>query len=329
MDKEITGSRFYSIIIPLYNRPQEIEELLASLCEQTYKHFEVIIIEDGSVQKADEIVKNYQTKLKINYHFKENSGQGFSRNVGFGLAKGDYFIVFDSDVLIPENYLQIVDDSLNSNWLDCFGGPDAAHKSFTKIQKAISYAMTSPFTTGGIRGGKKHIGQFHPRSFNMGISREVWQKTNGFILTRLGEDIEFSIRIQSLGLTIGLIPEAFVYHKRRTDFMQFYKQLHFFGRARINIYKHFPKELKLVHFFPALFTLFLLSIPLQFIVNTQLGFLSILILWLYSLSIFIHAAFKNGSARIGFLSVWSSYIQLIAYGIGFMTDFWKRIVLNY
>ncbi len=327
---EIAGvnPRFFSIIIPLYNRPQEIEELLSSLCEQNYTHFEVVIVEDGSVLKGDEVVNKYHSELSIQYHYKENSGQGFSRNVGFELAKGDYFIVLDSDVLLPKSYLETVNNSLNMHWLDCFGGPDAAHSSFTKIQKAISYSMTSPFTTGGIRGGKKHIGQFHPRSFNMGISREVWEKTGGFTLTRLGEDIEFSIRIHSNGFKIGLIPEAVVYHKRRTDFKQFYKQLHFFGRARINIFKHFPSELKLVHFFPALFTLFLFSIPIQFMVNTQLGFLSLFLFWLYSLTIFVHAAFKNGSARIGFLSVGAAYIQLTAYGIGFLTDFLKRVILN-
>ncbi|MFZ4102917.1 MAG: glycosyltransferase, partial [Sphingobacterium thalpophilum] len=249
---------FFSIIIPLYNRPQEIDELLHTLTKQTYLQFEVLIIEDGSKIDAKAIVDAYTDRLDISYYYKENAGQGFARNFGFERAKGDYFIVFDSDCLIPSNYLETVKNYLLEQDLDAYGGPDGAHPSFTPVQKAISYSMTSPFTTGGIRGNKKHIGTFHPRSFNMGISREVWEKTGGFILTRLGEDIEFSIRIHSMGFKIGLIPDAIVYHKRRTDFFQFYKQLHFFGRARINIYKHFPSELKLVHFFPAFFTIFLL-----------------------------------------------------------------------
>jgi len=222
---------FFSIIIPLYNRPQEIKELLSTLCKQTYMQFEVLVIEDGSVNDAKDIVASFENKLDIKYFFKENSGQGFSRNFGFERAKGDYFIIFDSDILVPSDYLEIVRDYLFEHQLDAFGGPDAAHDSFTPVQKAISYAMTSPFTTGGIRGNKKHIGQFHPRSFNMGLSREVYEKVGGFILTRLGEDIEYSIRIHESGFKIGLIPAAKVYHKRRTSFTQFYKQLHFFWQG--------------------------------------------------------------------------------------------------
>ncbi len=243
---------FFSVIIPLYNRPQEIDELLATLTRQTYTQFEVLVIEDGSVNDAKDIVAKYANQLDLRYFVKPNEGQGFTRNFGFERAKGDYFVIFDSDCLIPEDYLEIVKDYLYEHDLDAYGGPDAAHKSFTPVQKAISYAMTSPFTTGGIRGNKKHIGQFHPRSFNMGVSREVWEKVGGFILTRLGEDIEYSIRIHENGFKIGLIPAAKVYHKRRTSFAQFYKQLHFFGRARINIYKHFPSELKAGAFFSSL-----------------------------------------------------------------------------
>ena len=254
---------FFSIIIPLYNRPQEIDELLFTLQQQEYKNFEVLVIEDGSENDAQSIVESYSGQLNIRYFVKENEGQGFTRNYGFERALGDYFIIFDSDCLIPRNYLTNVYAHLQKEYLDVFGGPDAAHESFTPVQKAISYSMTSLFTTGGIRGKKKHVGQFHPRSFNMGVSRKVWDRTGGFILTRLGEDIEFSIRAHRAGFRIGLIPEALVYHKRRTNFLQFYKQLHFFGRARINIYKHFPTELKLVHFFPAGFLLFLILMMLM------------------------------------------------------------------
>ena len=319
---------FFSIIIPLYNRPQEIDELLHTLTQQTYGQFEVLIIEDGSKADAREIVESYQNKLDISYYFKENEGQGFTRNYGFARAKGDFFIVFDSDCLIPSNYLEIVKNHLLKSPLDAYGGPDSAHESFTPIQKAISYSMTSPFTTGGIRGNKKHVGQFHPRSFNMGISRQVWEKTGGFILTRLGEDIEFSIRINSLGFTTGLIPDAVVFHKRRTNFKQFYKQLHFFGRARINIYKHFPSELKLVHFFPAAFTLFLgLSLILN-LFNTPLSQLCNFLIAIYILLLFFHSWIKNKSVKVAFLSIIAAFVQLIAYGLGFIQDFWKRIILN-
>lgn len=319
---------FFSIIIPLYNRPQEIDELLHSLTQQVYKNFEVLVVEDGSTLDAKSIVESYQQHLNIRYFVKENEGQGFTRNFAFKEAKGEYFIVFDSDCLIPIDYLELVQKHLATHWLDAFGGPDAAHESFTPTQKAISYAMTSVFTTGGIRGNKKHIGQFHPRSFNMGLSRAVWEKTGGFILTRLGEDIEFSIRIQSLGFKIGLIPEAFVYHKRRTNFLQFFKQLHFFGRARINIYKHFPSELKLVHFFPSLFIGFLLFTMLLNLLQSNYASWCNVLLAVYVLLIFFHSWAKNSSAKVAFLSIIAVFIQLNAYGLGFMQDFWKRILLK-
>jgi glycosyltransferase involved in cell wall biosynthesis len=319
---------FFSIIIPLYNRPQEIKELLETLTMQTYKNFEVLVIEDGSKDDAEAIVKSFAGQLDLKYFVKENAGQGFARNYAFERAKGDYFIIFDSDCLIPEDYLEIVNNSLTENWLDAYGGPDAAHPSFTPTQKAISYAMTSPFTTGGIRGNKKGIGQFHPRSFNMGISRQVWEKAGGFIITRSGEDIEYSIRIHKMGFKIGLIPRAKVYHKRRTNFLQFYKQLHFFGRARINVYKFFPKELKVVHFFPAIFTLCVLFTAISNIFNWQIAILCNIIAALIILLIFFHSLSKNKSVKIAFLSVVASIIQLTAYGLGFMQDFWKRIIIK-
>jgi len=319
---------YFSIIIPLYNRPQEIDELLFTLQQQEYKDFEVLIIEDGSRLDAKSIIQSYTDKLTIRYFYKENGGQGFARNYGFEHARGDYFIIFDSDCLIPKDYLKVVKNHLEKFHLDAYGGPDAAHDSFTTIQKAISYSMTSPFTTGGIRGNKKHVGTFHPRSFNMGVSRKVWQEVGGFRLTRLGEDIEYSIRIQKAGFKIGLIPDAIVFHKRRTSLIQFYKQLHFFGRARINIYKHFPSELKLVHFFPAAFVLFILG---TFIAN--LFFLPIAklgngLLMTYILLLFFHALSTTKSVKVALLSILSSMIQLIAYGLGFIQDFVKRLILR-
>ena len=319
---------FFSVIIPLYNRPQEIKELLETLTQQTYKQFEVLVIEDGSVKDAEDIVKSFADKLDVKYFVKENAGQGFARNYGFERAKGDYFVIFDSDCLIPHNYFEIVNNSLAQNWFDAYGGPDDAHPSFTPTQKAISYSMTSPFTTGGIRGNKKSIGQFHPRSFNMGVSRQVWEKAGGFVITRLAEDLEYSIRIHSMGFKIGLIPEAKVYHKRRTNLLQFYKQIHFFGRARINLYKFYPGTLKPIHFFPAIFTLGLLFTVFANIFNWQIAQLCNFVLIVIILLIFFHSLVKNKSLKIAFLSIIASFIQLTAYGLGFMLDFWKRVILN-
>lgn len=320
---------FFSIIIPLYNRPQEIEELLQTLVTQTYTAFEVLIIEDGSKLDAREIVASFNNDLDIHYYFKQNEGQGFARNYGFGKAKGDYFILFDSDCLIPANYLENVKNYLYENPLDAFGGPDDAHPSFTPIQKAISYAMTSVFTTGGIRGKSKNVGgQFHPRSFNMGLSRKVWENVGGFLITRLGEDIEYSIRIHHAGFKIGLIPTAKVYHKRRTSFKQFWKQLHFFGRARINITTFFPETLKAVHFFPALFTLFLMFTAMANFFLPVLATACNFFLLIYILLIFFDAWTTNKSIKIAFLSIFATLIQLTAYGFGFIQDFCKKLILK-
>lgn len=319
---------FFSIIIPLYNRPQEIRELLETLVLQTYKQFEVLVIEDGSKLDAAAVIEDFKNRLDLKYFVKPNSGQGFSRNFGFERARGYFFIIFDSDCLIPADYLEIVNREISTQKLDAYGGPDAAHDSFTPIQKAISYSMTSPFTTGGIRGGEKRIGDFHPRSFNMGLSRQVYEKTGGFIITRLGEDIELSIRIHKMGFKTGLIPEAKVYHKRRTSFLQFYKQIHFFGRARINIYKFFPSGLKAVHFFPAVFTLGLLFSIIANLFNWPVSELCNVLLAIFILLIFFHSWMRNKSAKVAFLSIFAAFIQLTAYGLGFMQDFWKRIILN-
>ena len=312
--------RFYSIIIPVYNRPDEVQELLESLCKQTFRNFEVIIVEDGSSKKCDDVVESFQEELDILYFFKENSGQGFSRNFGFERAKGDYFIVFDSDCLIPEHYFETVENNLNEHQLDAFGGPDRDHPTFSNMQKAISYSMTSLFTTGGIRGRKKSMGTFHPRSFNMGISRAVFEKTGGYIITRMGEDIEFSIRIIENGFKAGLIPDAFVYHKRRTSLLQFYKQLHFFGRARINIQRFFPSEIKLVHTFPVVFlTGFVLNFILL-VLFPDIFKWTTLVIAVYFALIFFDASVKNKSILIGLTSIATSFTQLSAYAVGFITE---------
>ncbi|MCF6361247.1 MAG: glycosyltransferase [Cyclobacteriaceae bacterium] len=317
---------FYSIIIPVYNRSQEVDELLSSLTEQSYANFEVVIVEDGSENTCKLVVDKYADALDITYYFKENAGQGFARNYGFERAKGDYFIVFDSDCLIPANYLELVDKSIQEKSWDAFGGPDKEHESFTLIQKAISYSMTSPFTTGGIRGNKNHTGTFHPRSFNMGISKAVFAKTNGYKITRMGEDIEFSIRIIESGFKVGLIFEAFVYHKRRTNLWQFYKQLYFFGRARINISRFYPKELKLVHTFPALFLLGWLILPSFYMFAPALFKLGVGFLGVFYMLIFVHSSITQKNLLVGVLSILTATIQLLAYGVGFVSEGVKKIV---
>ncbi|MEQ9168402.1 MAG: glycosyltransferase [Fulvivirga sp.] len=314
---------FYSVIIPVYNRPQEVDELLESLTLQTYTNFEVLIVEDGSSDKCDHIIPKYQNKLKITYFYKPNTGQGFSRNFGFDQAKGDYFIVFDSDCIIPKQYFEAVESYLKDNPVGAFGGPDKAHESFTAMQKAISYSMTSPFTTGGIRGNKKHYGTFHPRSFNMGISKDVYEKVGGYKITRMGEDLEFSMRVIKAGYQTALIEDAFVYHKRRTSLSQFYKQLHFFGRARINVGRFYPDEVKLFHWFPALFTLGFLSLPVFAFLFWPIATFGAGVYFAFFAINFSSSFVNNKSLRVALLSMATSFTQLYAYGIGFLTELVK------
>ncbi|MCE7060466.1 glycosyltransferase family 2 protein [Dyadobacter sp. CY343] len=318
--------RFYSFIIPVYNRPDELQELLECLARQTLQHFEVVVVEDGSKVKADQVVAAFAGRLDIKYFFKENGGQGFARNHGFERASGDYFILLDSDALVEPDYLAIVEDKLNTAYVDIYGGPDTDHPSFTPIQKAISYSMTSLFTTGGIRGKKNNMGgTFHPRSFNMGLSRQVWEKTGGFLTSRMGEDILFSIAAIRLGFKSALIPEAFIYHKRRTKFLPFFRQLKFFGRARINIARFYPDELKLVHAFPLLFTLAVCSIPVWFLVFKPFFYLGAGFLVLYILILFGDALAKTKQLNVAFLAVAAAFVQLFGYGTGFLQEGWKRI----
>lgn len=243
----------FSIIIPVYNRPQEVDELLESLCRQTLKDFEVIVVEDGSSETCKDICKKYTQRLDLHYYFKSNSGPGPSRNYGAERSRGEYLIILDSDVIVPENYLQIVHDELATEPVDAFGGPDKAHPSFTPIQKAINYSMTSFFTTGGIRGGDKKLDKFYPRSFNLGIRRDVYETLGGFAPMRYGEDIDLSTRIFKGGYSCRLFPEAFVYHKRRVKFSSFFRQVKHSGNARIVLKKKYPDTFKLVHLLPAAF----------------------------------------------------------------------------
>ena len=336
----------YSIIVPVFNRPDEVNELLESLTRQTLKDFEVIIVEDGSKIPCKDVCNKYAGILDLDYYAKENSGPGQSRNYGAERAHGDWLIVLDSDVVLPEGYLAAANSSLftlhSSLSCDAFGGPDAAHPSFTPVQKAISYSMTSFFTTGGIRGGKTKLDKFFPRSYNMGIRREVYHELGGFSKMRFGEDIDFSYRIVEAGYKTALIPEAWVWHKRRTDFRKFFRQVFNSGIARINLAKRHPGTLKLVHLLPMVFTVgvILLILISAFgrammyydAANWRFWYKVCAIPWipilLYSLIILVDSTIKNKSLKVGLLSVPAAFVQLMGYGFGFLESWWKRCVLK-
>ncbi len=333
----------YSIIVPVFNRPDEVDELLSSLLNQTFTDFEVLIVEDGSQKPCDEVCNKYADRLDLHYFMKPNSGPGQSRNYGAERAKGEYLLILDSDVVLPKGYLNAIEEELKREPADAFGGPDAAHESFTDTQKAISYSMTSFFTTGGIRGGKKKLDKFYPRSFNMGIRRDVYMELKGFSKMRFGEDIDFSIRIFKAGKRCRLFPEAWVWHKRRTDFRKFYRQVYNSGIARINLYKKYPESLKLVHLLPMVFTVgviflvLLLCIGLFFSFAPSLSSASkaigiflcisaIIPVLLYSLLILLDSTLQNKSIKIGFLSIRAAFVQLMGYGFGFLEAWWKRCI---
>lgn len=303
----------YSFIIPVFNRPDEVDELLQSLEGQTIKDFEVILVEDGSNDRCEAVAAKFSDRLDIHYFFKENGGPGPARNYGAERASGEYLLILDSDCVLPEGYLQAIEDELGQAPADAFGGPDRAHESFTDLQKAINYSMTSFFTTGGIRGGKKKMDRFYPRSFNMGVRKDLYEKLGGFSGMRFGEDIDFSIRIFESGASCRLFPEAFVWHKRRTDFRKFFRQVHNSGIARINLEKRHPGTLKLVHLLPAAFTVSCMTIVIPIF---------------YSLVIFCDSTLRNRSLHIGILSVPAAFIQLTGYGTGFIRAWWRRCVLG-
>ena len=311
----------YSVIVPVYNRPDEVSELLESLCTQTCKDFEVVIVEDGSKITCKDVCDKYAGILDLHYYYKDNSGPGPSRNYGVERAHGEYVIILDSDAVAPEGFIQAVDDELRRKPSDAWGGPDAAHESFTDVQKAISYAMTSFFTTGGIRGGKKQLDKFYPRSFNLGIRREAYLQLGGFSQTRFskmslyGEDIDFSIRIFRAGYTCRLFPDAWVWHKRRTDFRKFWRQVYNSGYARVNLWRMYPEALKPVHALPSVFTLGCAGLVL--LAPFTCG-LSLALLLLYALLILVDSSIQSRSLKVGFLAVAAVFVQLIGYGIGFL-----------
>ena len=315
----------FSIIVPVYNRPNEVKTLLQSMTEQTDKDFEVIIVEDGSTIRCDSVCELFKDRLDIQYDYKENSGPGQSRNFGCKQAKGNYFIFLDSDCILPSHYIETVKKALRNNPVDTFGGPDKAHPDFTRLQKAINYSMTSLFTTGGIRGQSEKLDKFYPRSFNMGFSQAVFQVTKGFSTMRFGEDIDMSIRILKNGFQTKLLNEAFVYHQRRATLKQFFKQVVNSGIARINLYKIHPDSLKLVHWLPAFFTIGMIALLLLSIVATPYF---LLLIALHISLLWVDSTVRNKDLVVGLLSIITSYMQLSGYGLGFMLAIWNLIILK-
>ena len=311
----------FSFVIPVFNRPTEVDELLESLTFQTYTNFDTVIVEDGSTLKCDKVINKYKSKLDIQYYFKSNSGPGPSRNYGVDKSNSEYFIFCDSDCIIPPMYLNEVQKQLKINYTDAFGGPDNAHSSFTPLQKAINYAMTAFITTGGIRGGKKSIGNFQPRSFNMGISKTAYSNTGGFGNIHPGEDPDLTIRLWKLGYETQLIPKAFVYHKRRISWIQFYKQVNKFGKCRPILNYWHPETSKITYWFPTCFILGLtVGLPLSVAFNT------LVLVYFYVLYFFVilfDSSIRNQNIKIGLMSLFAVFIQYLGYGIGFL----KAVIL--
>lgn len=318
----------FSVIIPVYNRPDEVEELLQSMAQSDFNDiYEIVIIEDGSTIRCQDVVSQFGDRLDISYYYKENSGPGDSRNYGMEKARGDYFIIFDSDCIIPKNYLTTVDHYLKKNYVDCFGGPDKALDSFSDIQKAINFAMTSFLTTGGIRGGSEKIGKFQPRSFNMGLSKRAFQASKGFGKIHPGEDPDLSIRLWKLGFETKLFSDAFVYHKRRIDWEKFSMQVNKFGKARPILNSWYPEYNKVTFFFPTVFIIGLFFSVILYLLSQKFDFL-LQLYFLYFFVVFVTASIQTKNIKIGIFSVIAVWKQFFGYGLGFLTSFVKVILLN-
>ena len=316
----------FSLIIPVYNRPEEVDELLESLSKSDYNEiFEIVIVEDGSTVRCQDVAQKYGVKLDISYYYKENSGPGDSRNYGMKKARGDYCIIFDSDCIIPKHYLTVVDNALKQNYVDCFGGPDKALDSFSDIQKAINFAMTSFLTTGGLRGGSEKIDKFQPRSFNMGLSRKAFEASKGFGNIHPGEDPDLSIRLWNLGFETKLFPKAFVYHKRRIDWNKFSVQVNKFGKARPILNSWYPKYNKITFFFPTFFLVGFILATVLLIFNHDL---LLKFYFGYFLVLFLVSTYQNRSLKIGYLSIIAVWKQFYGYGTGFLESFVKIIILK-
>ena len=315
---------FFSVIIPVYNRPAEIHELLSSLVDQSYRDFEIILVEDGSKIKSDQIASRFETSLSVRYYFQENQGQGFARNFGMTKAKGDFFVVLDSDVILPPDYLSVLQKAISERNLDAFGGPDAAASDFSNLQKAMDFAMTSFWTTGGIRGKLKDPSKYQARGFNMGVSRQVFETLGGFVDPNRGEDIEWSIRIEKVGYKLELVEEAFVYHKRKNTLGSFARQAFSFGRNRVNVSRFHPEAIKLVHWMPTFFGLFLLSILVNAVFFQIFMIPQLLILGIWAGLVLVASSWKYQSVLVGCVALVTSLTQLCSYGAGLVFELLRK-----
>jgi len=315
---------FYSLIIPVYNRPDDMREVLEGLTKQTYANFEVIVVESGSTVKSDQVVADFNNQLDIHYAPTGNHGQGFSRNYGMDQAKGDFLIILDSDIIVPSDYLQHVHDGIQQQQLDAFGGPDRGHSSFTPVQKAVDFALTSFLTTAGTRGRKKQVGAYHPRSFNMGFSREVYEATGGYRIPNCGEDIDLSIRIHQQGFNVGLIPEAYIYHKRKRTLAGFWQQMVWFGKSRINLARLFPGSLKLIYFLPLAFYAYLLLTLVLLFAFPSFGKWLAFLLGTYILAVCVEGSIRYRSVRVGVLSIFTALTVFLGYGYGLIKFYFQQ-----
>jgi glycosyltransferase involved in cell wall biosynthesis len=310
----------FSVIIPVHNRPLEIKELLESLVQQSHKNFEVIVVEDGSLFTCEDVLAQFESGLNIRYFFVENMGQGFARNFGMSHAKGDYFVLFDSDCIIPTQYFEVLSTALISRNLDAHGGPDAAGQNFSPFQKAINYSMTSFLTTGGIRGKLKDPATYQARGYNMGLSKLAFKKSGGFKDPNRAEDIELSIRLKKLGFKLELIEETYVYHKRKNTWKSFFKQSFSFGENRINVSRFHPEAVKLIHMMPSFFLLGWMVALITYFLVEPFGLLLGTVYALWMLLVFLDATFQNHSIWVGVLSVFTSFSQLSLYGAGMISE---------
>lgn len=314
----------FSVIVPVYNRPDEVLDLMASLAAQSSKCFEAIIVEDGSTVDCKESIERYASEVDVHYYYKSNEGRSIARNYGIERSSGDYLVFFDSDCVVPADYFEKLQAQLEATPLDCFGGPDAAHESFSDTQKAISFAMTAFLTTGGIRGGKVQMEKFVPRSFNMGYSRKVYDAVGGF-REMFSEDIDMSTRIRQAGFSIGLLRDCFVYHKRRIDFKRFWRQVYVFGMSRITLKLLYPGSMKLVHTLPAIAVITGVACLLLSILCTPWWLAPI---GLYLLLLLLSAIASTKSLKIALLAIPASIVQICGYGCGFIKAYFIKILLR-
>jgi len=330
------GFQKFSIIIPSFNRVDEITALLVSMEELRFprSQFELIIADDGSTDETLHFIKSYSSASGLNLILvsQSNQGPGAARNLGVAAASGDFFIFIDSDVTVPGHWLEEISKQLQLEGGQAFGGPDTYRDDFPALLKAINHSMNSFLTTGGLRGKKgKSLARYYPRSFNMGLSRALWEKTGGFSKLRHGQDIEFSHRLHQAGAKILFIPKAFVFHKRRTSLKKFFKQVFNWGVARINLYKMNPSMLEPLHALPAVASAGYLLLSLMAFFHPVLKQI-----WLvFSAFGLLLLLFSSAQALRQYRSIAVALyvplvipIQIFGYGIGFIYNFIRRVIFR-